>query len=89
MFVAYETKKRKIGYKNDELKISAPRQNEKKRKILIVKWFVVFITKYLQIFPINNKKSWDSNQDLSNWKWKKVPFMPKIFYSLSFLTPEK
>ena len=34
MFVAYETKKRKIGYKNDELKISAPRQNEKKKKNL-------------------------------------------------------
>lgn len=32
MFVAYETKKRKIGYKNDELKISAPRQNEKKKE---------------------------------------------------------
>lgn len=31
-FVAYERRQRKIGYKNGELKISAPIQNEKKKK---------------------------------------------------------
>ena len=31
-FVAYERRQRKIGYKNDELKISAPIQNEKRKK---------------------------------------------------------
>ena len=31
-FVAYERRQRKIGYKNGELKISAPIQNEKKKR---------------------------------------------------------
>ena len=31
-FVAYERRQRKIGYKNGELKISAPIQNENKKK---------------------------------------------------------
>ena len=31
-FVAYERRQRKIGYKNGELKISAPIKKEKKKK---------------------------------------------------------